>query len=633
MGEIYGITGKNLYIDLTKGEVKDYDISEKNYRDYLGGRGLGAKILFNELPMDTDPLGPDNVMVITTGPLNGLPFFGVKHVVNTKSPLTGNYLDSYGGGHFSAELKYAGYDTLIIKGKAAKLVYLYIKDDQVEIRDASFLKGKGVFETEELLKEAVKDKEARVISIGPAGENLVRYAHIAIDLHHACGRGGGGAVLGSKNLKAIVVRGTKGLNIAEPQNLMNFINNEIESRIKAKGLVGFNHVRYGKAWTMEHTQRVGMLPTRNFQYTQYKDQKLISGPYLRENHVVNDKGCFACNMPCGFFSKTNENGKYAGAKVAGPHYEANCLFGSNLENNNMDAVIMANYLSNDLGVDYISAGVSIGFAMECFEKGIISEKDTGGINLKFGDVDSALAMLKKIIYREDIGDVLAEGVKIASQKIGQETEKFAIHGKGMEAPAYDPRGIPGLALAYAISDRGFCHRRLSPAQCEPYHKDMDFEEVAIKTKKLYDARIPAHCGAICDTTSGQNTGLTLQDFGKIFSMATGWDMDEGEMQTLCERVSTMCLVMNLREGAPFTKEDNLNCFPYRLTDEPVPEGPSKGRTVDKKELDIMLTKYYELRGWDTKTGIPTEDTMKNLSLDKEMETLKKIERFGGVFGG
>ena len=633
MSKSSGLTGTNLDVDLTSGQIRHYPISESTYRNFVGGRGLGAKLLFDVMPANADPLGPENPLIITTGPLNGLPFFGVKHVVSTKSPLTGTYLDSYGGGHFSAELKYAGYDSLIIRGKAAKLVYLYIEDNRVEIRDAAFLKGKGVYETERLLKEAIGDKTARVLSIGPAGEKLVRFSHIANDLHHACGRGGGGAVFGSKNLKAIVVKGTKGLEVAEPEKILSFINDDLERRIKRKGPAGFNHIKYGKAWTMEHTQKVGMLPTRNYQYAQFKDQKLIGGPYLRQHFVISDKGCFACNLPCGFFSKTNDDGSYAGAKVAGPHYEINCLFGSNIENNNMEAIIMANYLANDLGVDYISAGNAIGFALECFEKGLISERDTGGIILRFGEPEGALKLLRKIALREDVGDVLAEGVKIASQKMGHGSEKFAMQGKGMEMPGYDPRGVPGLALAFSISDRGFCHRRLSPASCEPYHQDIDLEQVAVQTRKLYNDRIPMHCAAICDTTGGLSTGMNFRDFAHVFSTATGWDMAEEEIEDLCERVATLCLMLNLREGAPFTKKENLDSFPYRMTDEPIQAGPTQGRIVDKKELELMLTKYYELRGWDCETGIPSRATIARLGLEQEMKELRALNRFGGVWNG
>lgn len=625
----YGLHRKVLDINLTDRIVSDYPVSEETYRKFVGGRGLGVKLLFEELPVNADPLGEENIIVITTGPLVGSPFFAIKHVVNTKSPLTGNYLDTYGGGHFASELRYAGYDALLIRGKADELVYLWINDDEVEIRDARFLKGNSIFSTEDKLKELNDDKTVRVVSIGPAGENMVKFANLMNDYHHACGRGGAGAVFGSKNLKAIAAKGTKGLEFADPDYIIKFVQEEVEERIKQRSFI-FNNIKYGKAYTMEHTQKVGMLPTRNFKYTQYEDYKYISAHHIRENVVVGDKGCFACNMPCGHFSKASKSGKYAGAKVIGPHYEANCLLGSNLMNNDIDAVIKGNEMCNEMGMDYMSAANAIGYAIECFENGYITTEDTGGVTLRFGDNDSVHKMIEKIVKREDIGDLLAEGVKKASMEIGKGSERFAMQGKGFELPAYDPRGVPGLALAYTIADRGACHRRMAPFNVEPYHENIDIEEQGDKVKELYDERVPMHCASICDTTGGLVSKLTSQDFANLFSAAVGWDMNKEEVDKLCDRVATLCLLFNLREGAPFTKEDNLNTFPARLTEEEVPEGPSKGRKVNKDELNLMLTRYYELRGWNPETGIPGYKKVEELSLEEEFEKLKNIDRLRGV---
>lgn len=618
----WGYTGRILRVDLTSGAISTEPLDLELAHKFVGGRGLGAKLLFDNLSPGTDPMSPENVLVFITGPLVGLPFFGAKHVVLTKSPLTGGFLDSYCGGHFASELKFAGFDGIIITGQAPEPCYLWVHNGKAELREAGDIWGKGCMQAEDMLKAAVKDERARVAVIGPAAENLVKFTHISTDYYHSCGRGGAGAVMGAKRLKAVVVRGAHSIRYADAGALCKFVCEEIEQRVLSDPNIA-NVVKYGKPLTMDYTNELGFCPTRNFQEGYFEAYTEIDGPAMRRKVVESDRGCFACNLPCGKFSRVKD-GAFAGVCLVGPEYETNCLLGSNCGISYMEAIVQSNYLCDDLGLDVISAGNVIAFAMECYERGILTREDVGGLDLRFGNYRAVHEMIRMIAHRRGIGNLLAEGVKAAAQAIGRNCSDFAIQGKGLEFPGYDPRGVTGMALQYAVSDRGACHRRASPIRLERGMKRFTHEGRAQKFKELSDERIPMHCASMCDTVGGRYAKLTQKDFAFLFSAATGLDFSAEDIADLCDRVATLCLCFNLREGAPFTRQDNLSFWPRRMLEEPVPAGPAKGQVVSIPQLSIMLDEYYQLRGWDVKTGIPTRKTMARLRLEEEARQLAQV---------
>ena len=606
-----GWTGTILRVNLTSGDITREPLNLEWAKDYIGGRGLADRYLYEELDPTVDPLSPENVLIFATGPLTGTPApCGSRYTVVTKGPLTGAITTSNSGGYWGPELKFAGYDLLILEGKAAKPSYLFVYDNVVEIRDASAYWGKGVFETEDGLRADTGIPALRIAGIGPAGENLVRFACIVNDKHRAAGRSGVGAVLGSKNLKCVAVRGTGGVGVAMPQEFMKTVWAMRADMKDSPGRKSFGE--YGTAATMDMTQAFGGLPTRNFLEGQFEDFENLNGTGINATRLVNNKACFACTIACGRVTRLDDgadkflvnmhprNWKQAGE---GPEYENAWSLGADCGVGDLDAVIKANWLCNDLGMDPISMGATIAAAMELYETGVLTDDDVE-LPLKFGSGDALVRMTEATAYREGFGDEMAEGSKLMSEKLNNPQVFMGV--KGQEFPAYDPRGFQGMGVAYATCNRGACHLRAwtpgieSTGAADPHTTDGKSEWVVHEQNR---------------STSHDATGLCLfvgaangplESFVPITAAATGVDYTLDDFVTIGERTWNIERLFNLKAG--LTKaDDNL---PKRLLMEAHKSGPSAGVTVN---LDAMLPVYYSERGWDEE-GVPTPEKLAELGL-------------------
>ncbi len=604
-----GICGRLLEVDLTSGKTKDLPVSEDLFRKYLGGRGLGARLLFDLLPPKTDPLSPENVILFLTGPLTGTNVTGSsKFVVVTKSPLTRGWCDSYSSGRISVELKKAGYDGMVVRGKSNHPCYLRIDGAKIEIREADQLWGKDSFETEGLLKEMERDATVGVSSIGPAGERLSKIACINSDLYRQAGRGGVGAVMGSKNLKAIVVKGGKGgLAVHDRRRITDLNRNNYQRAQKSQ--VAQARMKYGTPLTLNITHVGGILPTKNFQFGTWEKalEKIDSvGVY---KSVKSHKSCLSCFIHCSLVTEASE-GRYKGITLEGPEYETLGMFGSNQLIDSLPFIMQANILCDRLGLDTIDTGNVIGFAMECFERGLISPTETEGLEIRFGDPEASLAAIERIAFREGFGDVLAEGVRASADYIGHGSDRFAMQVKGMGFPAYEPRGAFGAGLSYAVSPRGACHRRAWPPAKEilgdypPYTAEGKAEMV----KGLYDENCALHSLLVCDMPA-KFIPLSLDDYGQYFQAATGESPFVEDFLTAANRIETLIRLFNNREG--FTRKDDT--LPYRTLHEPLLDGPAKGQSIGEENLHRMIDEYYALRGWDA-SGVPTKETLEKYGL-------------------
>jgi aldehyde:ferredoxin oxidoreductase len=603
-----GICGKLLEIDLTSGKTRILPVKEEMSEKYLGGRGLGVRLLYDMLPPKTDPLSPDNLLFFLTGPLTGTFVIGSsKFVVITKSPLTHGWCDSYSSGRISVELKKAGYDGLVIRGKSNHPCYLRIDNKGVEIREANLIWGRDSFETERMLKEMEGDSSVGVSSIGQAGEKLVRFACINSDFYRQAGRGGVGAVMGSKNLKAIVVKGKKEVDLHDRKRLIE-LNRENYQRAK-KSVVVQARMKYGTPLTLNITHTGGILPTKNFQFgTWEKALEKIDSVGVHKS-TISHKACLSCFTHCSMITRVSE-GKYKGSELEGPEYETLGMFGSNQLIDDLPAIIQANILCDKLGMDTIDAGNVIGFIMECFERELISPSQTEGLEIRFGDPEASLAAIEMIAYRKGFGDILSEGVRAAANYIGNDSDRFAMHVKGMGFPAYEPRGAFGSGLSYAVSPRGACHRRAWPPAKEilggypPYTVERKAEMI----KELYDENCVLHSLLVCDMPA-KFIPLSQDDYSKYFEAVTGEPVSKEDFQIIADRIETLIKMFNVREG--LTRKDDT--LPYRTFHEPLPDGPAKGQFIGEENLNRMLDEYYELRGWD-RLGIPKEETLKKYQL-------------------
>ncbi len=605
-----GWTGKLLRVNLTTGTHSVEAIPAEWMREYIGGRGLAARYLYEEMDPTADPLGPDNKLIFATGPLTGTPVpCGARYMVVTKGALTNAITTSNSGGHWGPELKFAGYDLLILEGQAPRPSYLFIYNDRVEIRDAAAYWGKGVFETEDGLRHELGIPGLRVSCIGPAGENLVKFACIMNDKHRAAGRSGVGTVMGSKNLKAIAVRGTGGVEIADPAAFMKAVWEMRAEMQDNPGRKSFTEL--GTAATIDLTNAFGGLPTRNFQQGQFEHAEDLNGNAVRDTRMVSNKACFACTIACGRVCRLGEHAdKYLvnmhprNWKIAGegPEYEAAWALGADTGVGDLDAVLKANWLCNDLGMDPISMGSTLASAMELYETGVIGDADVE-TPLTFGSAEALVRMCEATAYREGFGTELAEGAKRMGEKF-KHPEVF-MGSKGQEFPAYDPRGFQGMGVAYATCNRGGCHLRAwTPG---PESSDMDPHTPEGKSEWV----VPEQNR----TTSHDNTGVCLfvagaggpmEKIAPCVAAATGQPYTMDEVLKIGERTWNLERLWNLRAG--LTKADDS--LPKRLLKEPFAEGPSKGVTV---QLDVMLPIYYESRGWDPE-GVPTPEKLTELGL-------------------
>jgi len=600
-----GYVGNILRVNLTKRKTSVEKLDEEVARNFIGGKGLGAKILYDSVKPRIDPLRPENLLIFASGPLTATlaPTSG-RWAVVTKSPLTNIFLDSQVGGYFGAVMKLAGFDCVIVEGKADIPVYLWVHDESAEIRDAEDLWGKGCFETEKTIKKRLGEN-VRVASIGPAGENLVRYACITVDMYRQAGRGGAGAVMGSKKLKAVALQSAgRRIEYADPKGFREAARRALKV-IEENSFIPLRR-KYGTPIWVAPVNEFAILPTRNFRTGVFEHADAISGETMRSKIVVKDGTCYNCSIRCWKYTQVKSE-KYRVNELAGPEYETIVLMGSNCGVNSLEAIAHANLLCDDLGLDTISTGNAVAFAMECFEKGLLNEKATDGLKLRFGDADAEIEMIRRIAYRKGLGNTLAEGVKGASQKIGGGSENFAMHTKGMEIPGYDPRGAFGMALAYATSDRGACHQRAWTVRAEIEGKltpRYSTEGRARFVKETQDERAMCFSLVLCDFAP-----LDVSCFVELLNKATGFNFTVEEYLKTGERIWNLTRLFNVREGLT-RKDDDL---PARFMEEPLPDGVAKGQVITEKMLREMLDEYYTLRGWN-RNGIPTKEKLKELGL-------------------
>ena len=598
-----GWIGKLLRVDLTRGEWKTEELDKNLATKFIGGRGLGSKILFDEIDPKVDPFSPNNKLIMATGPLTGTSASASgRYMVITKAPLTGTIACSNSGGHFGAELKFAGFDVIVFEGKAKEPVYLYIEDGKVELRDAKALWGKTTHETtDQILSET--DMDARVACIGPAGERFVRYACVINDKHRAAGRSGVGAVMGSKNLKAVAVKGSGSVTVADKEAFRK-ATLDVFQKVKANPVTSSGLPSYGTCVLVNIINASGILPTRNFSEGVFEGAEKISGETIADDILVRNRACFSCPIACGRVVKVT-NPKYE-CFGEGPEYESDWSMGACCGVDNLDAVAKGNYLCDTLGLDPISAGVTIACGMELFQKGIISTKEVGR-SLNFGDADAMVEMVRQIGYREGFGDALAEGSYRFAEKYGHSECSMSV--KKQEFPAYDARGVQGMGLQYATSNRGACHVRGylispeilgSPQKLDPF----ETEEKAGWVKTFQDLTAVVDSAGLCLFNTFAFGGPEIVEYLKA---ATGIGMSLEELMKAGERIWDLEKMFNLKAGIT-GKEDRL---PDRLIKEPMPGGPAKGRVA---ELGKMLPEYYELRGWD-KEGVPTKGRLKELGLE------------------
>ncbi len=620
-----GYNGRILRVNLNTGMINADVLPEIVYRMYMGGSALSAYYLLKELKPRVDPLGPENILIFMSSIISGAPLPGLtRYTVAARSPLTGAFGEAEAGGFFGPELKMAGYDGVIIEGRSARPIYIWIKDGRAEIRDASKIWGKDTGEAERLIREELGDKRIRVAQCGQAGENLVRYACILNERKHANGRTGMGAVMGSKNLRAIAVRGTQKLSFADPEKLSN-IGKKVLGLLP-QSVMAQNLKKFGTPFFVMALNNSGILPTRNFQKGQFEGAEAICGERMTDTILVKSEGCYACAVQCKRAVKVE--GKYnADPEYGGPEYETLASLGSCCGIENLAAIAQGNEMCNRYGLDTISTGVAIAFAMELVEKGILTKKDTDGINLKFGDSDAMLAMIKKITRREGFGDILAEGALKAAQKIGNGAERYAMHIKGQELPMHDPRGKQGLGLGYAVSPTGADHleaphdtsfltegpglKGYRPVgMLEPVPAmEMGPRKVRqfIRNQAVWSA---FNSLGICNFAITPYTDFSLTAVVEAVEAITGWNTSLYELMELGERTTTMARMFNIREGLS-NKDDYL---PERLF-ETLQAGTPQEKKIKRDDFVNSLKLYYEAMGWDTKTGVPTEGRLSYLGLD------------------
>lgn len=616
-----GYHGKLLRVNLSQGSITEEEIPENMHRKYLGGAGLATKYLWDEVPKGADPLGPDNKLIFMAGSLTGVvaPSTGRFSVV-AKSPQTGIWGQANSGGRWGVDFKKCGYDGIIFEGISPKPVCLVVEDNKAELKDAEHLWGKNVPETTGLLKEELGNK-FNVACIGPAGEKQVIYAAIMNDLGRAAGRCGLGAVMGSKNLKAIAVRGSIQTPVNKPEEFK--VHSKKQYELMDEAMLKMAMQAFGTSVVLDLVSVRGGFPTRNWQSGVFEQSDDINGPAISDNILTKNITCFACPIECGRGTEISK-GKYAGHKGEGPEYETVGTFGGMCFINDLEAITMAGYLCNDYGIDTISAGSTIAFAMECYEKGILTDSDTGGIAINFGDPDIIVELVHLIARREGIGDLLAGGTMRMSEKLGQGSEDFAMHVKGLELPAYDSRAVQMTGLTYATANRGGDHITAyiqgptfvdSPFLIiedseikDPFVADPEEVKVAID---LEDMLTTFDCVGACKF---MGLCLNADDWVKLVNLVTGWNLSTAEYKQAGERVYNLARAFSNREG--LTAADDT--LPKRLLEEPMPEGPAEGHV---NELPILLDKYYLLRSWDKKTGKPTPEKLSELGLN---EVIKEI---------
>jgi len=611
-----------LRVDLTNGVVHKETLDEAFARAYVGGRGFTSRLQYDLIRPDADPLGPDNVVIVAPGPLSGTtaPSCG-RFTLGGRSPLTGILGDANSGGFFGAVLKRAGYDLIIFEGQSPRPVYLWLNNDQAELRDARHLWGKDTRETSRLIKEEV-GKAISTAIIGQAGENLVHFAGLIVDGEHAAARTGLGAVLGSKRLKAIAVRGTKGVPLHDPGAFAE-LSDELYEILRTDSRSGEELPRYGTTALLDHHTRIGGVNTRNFQTGLFEGKEKIDGDALNLQYLVRATACYRCPCRCDRYSRVTE-GEFAGTDVGGPEYSTLVAFGSGCGNDNLASILKANELCNLYGLDTIDTGNIIAWTMELYQRGILTREQADGLELTWGNYHAILEMVERIAFREGaFAELLAEGILGAAQEIGRGAERYAVHVKGMTPPPLDARAVKVYNFRYAVSTRGADHLRISAPGA--YGLDsMPIMEAATKLK-LWEGivTIPDLMG-LCKfpysyyaETVERTLHKMLEVVPGLYSAATGFQVTGDDLLLVAERVANVERAHNARLGLR-AEHDTM---PPRFTEDPMPEGPAKGNVYDI--LDPMKEAWYTVHGWDVETGLPTREKMESLGLKDIADDLER----------
>ena len=607
-------TGKILRVNLDKETTSTETMEETFYRRHFGGRGLISYILLNELEPKIDPLGPKNKLVFACGPVTGAPVSGSgRNSVGAKSPLTGAYGEAEAGGFWGAELKQAGFDAIIVEGKASSPVYLWIDDQKVELRDASRLWGLEIRKSQERIQTELDNKKVKLAQIGPGGERLVRYACVINDMNHAAGRCGMGAVMGSKNLKAVAVKGSTKVPVSKPKrlgNLAKWMSQNVQN-------LAYSLHTFGTGDGMDAMEATGNLPVRNFRDGDFPEVDQIDARTAKEQVVVGMGTCFACAIACKKEVKV-EGSWSVDPEYGGPEYETLASLGSNCGVSDIKAVCKANELCQRYSIDTISTGVTISFAMECFEQGILTTDDTGGMDLSFGNAESMVKMVELIGEKHGLGALLAEGTKRAAEKIGKGAEEFAVNVKGQEVPMHDPRLKRGEALGYAVSPTGADHVHnihdtfLYPQLPKRYHSLGILEPVPVEDFGPKKVRLYKYVG---DWRTLNNFLVmclfppwSVNQKMEIVRSVTGWNTTAFELMNVVERGNTLARIFNLREG--FTEKDDW--LPPRFF-KPKTSGALNKTSVNPQELQKAKLLYYDMMGW-TEQGVPKQSKLDELDI-------------------
>jgi aldehyde:ferredoxin oxidoreductase len=602
---LHAFGGNILRVDLASGHIRLEKTDPQFMLKVIGGRGLNSSRLHQELKRDIDPLSPENMLLIGVGPLTGTLLSASAYMtISGKSPLTGILGDSAAGGFLGPELKRAGFDQIVMTGRSEKPVYLFIADDHIELCDASHLWGKDIWQTTAAIRKELNDNAVQVAAIGPAGENLVKYATVACNNSRMCGRTGMGCLFGSKHLKAIAVRGTRRLTLADPPGFLKLCQ-ELDNRI-------MRHPEYdrrnalGSTLLMKALNGLGILPTDHFQkgVCEYVDR--ISGETLAERYKVKNKSCFNCNVHCSRYYLTKE------VEAEGPEYETLCSYSSRLGIDDLDFALKMNHFLNRMGMDSLSSGETIGWAMECVQRGLLTKDDFDGLDFTWGNRETVEKLLHMIVYREGIGDAFAEGTSNLARHYGKDTEEYALAVKGLDIICGDPRGIKAFGLTYAIASRGADHLRAEPffeltERYDEAERRWGIREIADRLEDKGKAVLVEHterqalltdCLTMC-----KNIGLSMDildfDFAsQLLQTGTGLKFTSEKVDEALKGVIERDRLMNIDFGI----DASMDTLPKRFTHEPLKKGASKGHVVP---VDRMVKEYYEIKGWN-KQGIPNK---------------------------
>jgi aldehyde:ferredoxin oxidoreductase len=634
---MYGWMGTILRVDLTSGKIEKEPLSDRLRLNYLGGRGINSRILYDSVGAEVHALSPENVLIFGTSPVVGTiaPSAG-RITVTAKSPLTGILGDGNSGGHFSAEMKRAGYDHIVFTGKADRPVYLWIANDHVELMPAEHLWGKTTAETDEEIHRELEDPAIKIAAIGTGGENLVRYASVMFEICHAAGRTGLGAVMGSKNLKAVAVRGTKGVKVAHPEAFVRFAK-ELQERIVNNP--GYKELAtYGTPCLTIGAHSRGLQSCKNSLTNVWPEIEKLDHRRLKRDYYVKALACTACPRHCNQ-AWVVRRGPYAGARGGKVEYAAIGTFGCACLISDFAAIAKMNSLCDDYSIDIIEMGDTLSAAMEWYEKGLVTKDDTDGIDLTWGNADGAIEVIHKVARREGFGNLVADGALRAAEQVGRGADGYiSVHSKGMSMCTADVRPLKGYALSQATSTRGADHLRggfaeqSNPLQATRriYKERFGTEEAAFagsynkSTVTVYSQNLCTltDCLELCKfNTEYGGVAIDIKTLGNLFSLVTGVETDEKAMLTATARIYNVERAFLVREG--MTRKDDV--LGGKWGSEPIPDGPCKGERIDPEKFDKLLDEYYQVRGWDS-MGIPTASTLSALGLEDIAEEIKKKDQ-------